>query len=293
MSHKILILFVALYALSCGTTKSGNKDLDKRNAKTYYSHGTNHLIAKKYTKALQHLLKAVHFDDEDPQIHNNLAMAYFFKGQSIKAISHLKTAIDLKDNNSEAKNNLASIYYKMGKLKKAQALYIEVSEDLVYASQYRTYYNLALISQRLNDTRSVKIYLENSIADNSSYCPAQFMLGKYYENRNNLKKAFTHLKKSTLNECYQEAEPNLAVSLLLVKIKKWKLANEKLKDFINRFPSHEKIVLAKKNLKYVQRKLNQMPSDNNKFKELKASFQQLDKEINWLDENKSAKSPNF
>ena len=128
----IIFLFIFWGVISCSTSKSGSKELDKRNAQTYYAHGTRHLVNKEYTKALDFLIKAHSFDQKDPLIHNNLAMSYYFKGQVTKALSHLNRAIDLKDSNSEARNNLASIYFQNGQLNKAEILYREILNAVSY-----------------------------------------------------------------------------------------------------------------------------------------------------------------
>ena len=175
---------------------------------------------------MEHLLKAVSFDSKDSKIHNNLGMTYFFKGKNLKAINHLKMAIKLKEKNTEARNNLASVYFHQRLFAEAEKLYNEVLEDLLYQSQFRTYYNLALIQREKRDDLATESYLKKSIEDNPNYCPSQYMLGTIYENKNQIADAASHYKRATLNNCYTEAEPNLALSLILVKQKKWKDAEK-------------------------------------------------------------------
>jgi len=295
MTKYLLFSFISLVVFTgCSSSKSGSKKLDKRNAETYYTYGTQSLIKKDYTKALGHLLKAVSFDAKDSKIHNNLGMTYFFKGKIEKAVQHLKTAAQLKDNNTEARNNLASIYFHQRLYTKAEKLYNEVLQDLLYQSQFRTYYNLALISKEKRDDLATESYLKKSVEDNPNYCPAQYMLGTIYENKNQISDAAIHYRKATLNNCFTEAEPNLALSLVLVKLKKWKDAEGKLTDFLTRFPKHPKRPLAQKNLIFVQAKLSNFQKKAEKINNsVNSSYDQLDQGLEWEKTAKNIKSPNF
>jgi Tfp pilus assembly protein PilF len=295
MNITVLHLLFLLAIQSCSTSKTGSKDLDQRNAQTFYKYGTHHLIRKEYSKALDYLLKAVAFDQNDHEIQNNLAMAYYFKGQNLKAISHLKKSIEIKNDYPEAKNNLASVYFNSGMLNESEKIYKEILDDLTYTGQYRTYYNLALISQKKGDMRSMEMYLKNAVSDNPDYCPAQFQLGSFYENNDDLNNAKIHYKKATLNDCFKEPAPNLALSLLLVKQKMWFEAEGRLSDFANRFPEHESINLIKKNLRFVQSKLKSSAKENSTAiqKEVNSSYKDLDNELDWDESANSTKSPDF
>ena len=144
----IIGLFFIFSLLGCSTKKQ--KKITLRKAELYYGHGTENLISRNYTKALEFLLKANELDPDNSKIINNMAMAYYFKKQRNTAINLLKKAIKLDPKNSDAKNNLASIYVDSNMLQEAKDLYKQVQKDLIYSHQYRTFYNLAVIAEKEN-----------------------------------------------------------------------------------------------------------------------------------------------
>ena len=136
------------------------------------------MVAKEYTLALDQLLKAAEFSPNDSKVHNNLGMAYFFKEKPQEAIHHLKKSIKLNSKNTDALNNLASIYKTQKKIKLAQQLYEKALKDLLYTSQFRVHYNLALIRLEKGQTVKAVEHLKKSVELNNNYCPAYFKLGQ-------------------------------------------------------------------------------------------------------------------
>ena len=97
-----------------------NKESAKVKTKLYYGQGTEMLVKKEYSKALEYLLEAQKLDPKDSEIQNNLGMAYFSKKRSEKGkISFIK-AVELDPKNSNARNNYASILFREGNLQRSQ-----------------------------------------------------------------------------------------------------------------------------------------------------------------------------
>ena len=90
-SQKMLVFFICLY-LATGCASQDKKNTIKKKADLHYSHGTNALMNKEYTKALQHLGKALELRNNDSKIHNNIGMTYYFKKKFTLAAKHLKKA---------------------------------------------------------------------------------------------------------------------------------------------------------------------------------------------------------
>ena len=106
---RVFSLGVCLLALACSSHSRPSKE--EKKAQIYYSQGTRNLVKKNYTNALKYLLLAYELSPEDSHIHNNLGMAYHFKGKPKKAIKHLERAVELDQNNTDARNNLAGLTF--------------------------------------------------------------------------------------------------------------------------------------------------------------------------------------
>ena len=87
---------------------------DKKKAQLYFDQGTAELVNKRYTQALEYLLKAQELNPDDTRIFNNLGMSYYFKGKREKALTYLKRSVELDKRNSDARNNLAGIFWNRG-----------------------------------------------------------------------------------------------------------------------------------------------------------------------------------
>ena len=148
-----------------GCSVFNKPSLDKKKAELYFSQGTTELVSKRYTKALEYLLKARELNPNDTRIYNNLGMGYYFKGHQKKALTYLKKSVELDSRNSDARNNLAGIYLEKGEWELARREYLEVLRDLLYDNQYRTYYNLALLDLRQGRSASALNYFKRSLAD--------------------------------------------------------------------------------------------------------------------------------
>jgi len=202
-----ILIFIATSCSSNSKNKPKNLSESEKKAQLHYAHGTEKLVQKNYTMALNHLKKAVKADPNDPKIHNNLGMAYYFKGELGQATVHLSKAIDLDKENFDALNNLASIYYKQGKFQMAKAQYEKVLSHLDYPHLYRTHYNMALIYLREGSERKARIHLNKSIAESSDYCPSYFLLGKLEFNVKNFNSAYENFHKAGLGTCFKEVAP--------------------------------------------------------------------------------------
>ena len=200
MKFFYMLIFLSLLVASCASENPGKTPSEKK-ADLYYSHGTTLLISKDYTEALDYLLKAVSFRKDDSKIHNNLGMAYFFKGETSLALKHLKKSLQLDQENSDARNNLASVYFKIGDIQKSKDQYNYILKNLVYKHQYRTYYNLALINIKEGNRALAIKNLTLSIRENDSYCIAHYKLGLLRKEDYQFQMALKHFKSATMGQC--------------------------------------------------------------------------------------------
>lgn len=235
-SHKVksaLFLFALLFLCSCS---SKQKSLEERRAALYFGAGTQSLIDQKYTDALNSLLKANEYDPKNPEILNNLAMAYYFKGQTDLAINTIQETLKIAPNNSDAKTNLASIIYRQGEVDKAIALYKDVLKDLTYDKQARTYFNLAAIEiNHFKNKRKGEEYLNLAIKEDENFCAAYTVIGKMYFERGNYRTALNNFRSAGMGTCFNDPIPHYLTALTLIKLNRFEDARIKLSEIDNRF----------------------------------------------------------
>lgn len=253
-SKKNLFIFAMLLSLlaSCATRAPGQlkqKSNTEKKAELYYDYGTNALVAKDYTKALTNLKKAVSIIDDDSRFHNNLGMAYFFKGDYKKAIHHLNESIDLDEKNSDAKNNLASVYFDKGEYEKAEKLYRVVLKDLEYAKQFRVYYNLGLLAKRKNKINQATAFFRKAVELNKTYCPAQYELGLQAYQSHNYHQASTYFQNAYMGSCGNNPAPYYQEAVSLFNLGEDAKALLKFKEIIEKFPTSKEAILANRKIK--------------------------------------------
>lgn len=236
-------LFIILSLFGCSTTKE--KKITQKKAELYYGHGTENLISKNYSEALEFLIKADELDPDNSKIINNMAMAYYFKKQNKTAIKLLKKAIKLDSKNSDAKNNLASIYVDLNMLPEARVLYEKVKEDLIYPHQYRTFYNLAVIAEKENRLNLMISYLEKSIKEREDYCPSHIKLGRFYLSQKKYSKAIKSFRAGSNGLCYKYPNSTYYLGYTWEQISENQKAVNKYMELISSFPKSEFTKMAK------------------------------------------------
>jgi Tfp pilus assembly protein PilF len=267
-SQKMLVFFICLY-LATGCASQDKKNTIKKKADLHYSHGTNALMNKEYTKALQHLGKALELRNNDSKIHNNIGMTYYFKKKFTLAAKHLKKAIDLDKKNSDAKTNLGSLYLHKGQLEEAKKIYNQVLKDLVYEHQYRTYYNLALIGLKKKNYNESLELLELSIKEKEDYCPAHYQKGSIFKLKRSYHKAYKSYQQASKGVCYNNPAPIYQQAKMLILLKKHPLAKLKLRDIMTRFNNTNYAELAAVQLKKLNARNSFSHTQINHDKEIK------------------------
>jgi tetratricopeptide (TPR) repeat protein len=241
-----LLLFAVLFSLmSCS---SRPKEMD-RKARIYFSAGTQSLMTRDYTDALNNLLKANEKEKNNPEILNNLGMAYYFKGDTNLALKCLKRTLELNPRNSDARTNIASIYLEEGRLNEAEVLYKEVLKDLSYDKQARTYYNLGILElEKKNNLDQAEIYFKASIKETEDYCPSHYKLGNIYFKRREFNKAYTSFREATMGTCLNSAPAHYQQALTMIELRRYNDARMKLDEIQNRFAKTTFAVKARSKL---------------------------------------------
>lgn len=234
---------------------------EKKKAELYYQHGTEKLVNKDYTQALDLLLKSLQLNPQDAKTENNLGMAYYFKKQIGKAKEHLAKAIKLDPKNSDARNNLASIYLETGEYNLAEVEFQKILDDLLYTTQYTTYYNLALVNLKKNKTNVAVEYLKKSLKENEDYCPSYYLLGGVYKNQYRYKDALDMFRRGTRGACYNNPAPIYEQAMIQIEMNDFRQAKEKLDEIIEKFPGTNYQIMASEKVKELKNKV-----DNRQYK---------------------------
>lgn len=230
---KALSLLVLLVLAACSSSKGDTK---KKQAALYFSSGTQSMMAQEYTAALTSLLKANELEPDNTDILNNLGMAYYFKGERDIAVKTINRAIKLNGNNSDAKNNLASIHYHDKNYAQAEKLYIEVSKDLIYDKQARTFYNLGLLElEAKRNPKRAEEYFKKSVKEDDNYCPSYYQLGMIYYNNRQLNLALKNLKEAGTGVCYESPAPHYYQGVVMMELGRLDEARMKFDEVESRF----------------------------------------------------------
>lgn len=278
MAKKIIssfsIFITSLLLASCASGPSSEyveKTPLEKKAELYYDYGTNALVEKNYTKALTNLKQAVSLIEEDSRFHNNLGMAYYFKGDSKSAVKHLERSLEISDENSDAKNNLASIYFNQGELSKAKELYLQVLKNLEYTKQYRINFNLGLIEQRQGNEEEAIRYYSKSTKEKLGYCPSHLQLGNISYKRHHYQQAANSYQKATLGSCADTPSVYLKEGSALIELRDYGKGLLKLQEIKKKFPDSKEAILA-------ERKIRMLKISNYRVNEEKLSRSQYYKE---------------
>jgi len=249
----ILGLILLMTLVSCASN-TPVKSLNQKKAELYYNHGTNKLMEKEYTEALDYLIKAHRFDDKDLRILNNLGMAYFFKKKAARAKYYFKKAIELKPEHSDSRNNLASVSYTTGDYKAALKQYLIVKNDLVYRKQFRTHYNIGLVYEKLGQTNKAITHLKKATKLKEDYCAALHKLGMIYRKKFHYSEALEWFENAQKGACHNEPAPLYNMALTLKDLQKYEQAQTKFKELQERFASTRYSTLANLQLRKIRAK---------------------------------------
>ena len=223
-------------------------------------------------------------------------MAYYFKNDFKSAIHYLQKAIKLDKKNSDAKINLASVYFNQKHINKAKELYLNVSKDLEYNKQFRTYYNLGLIylkEKRINKAISM---FKKSVDNYKSYCPAHYKLGEIAMNNYNYFKAINHFENAYSGSCYNNPAPYFQEAISYYHLREYGKATMKFEKIIKKFPQSKEAILARRKVNHL--KINELRNNTKQalkyqLNTIKNKYEKgLGKEVKEIKEKK-VNSPQF
>ncbi len=240
-----LIFLASMMLISCASNK--DKAIAKK-ADIHYTYGTEELFNKNYTQAITHLLKAAELDPENDKVHNNLAMAYYFKDEKEMAIKHIKKALEINPKNTDSLVNLASLYFEEGDMQKAEKIYLDSLKDLTFEKHARTYYNLGLIEVKRHNIVKGRAFLEKSLKQSEDFCPSWLQLGMLDLQTKKPKDAAKKFHQARMGSCSNDPAPLYWHAVALIDSKEYLNARMKLDELETRFGNTEYSRMAQQKL---------------------------------------------
>jgi type IV pilus assembly protein PilF len=219
-----------------------------KKADIHFTYGTEELFNKNYTQAITHLLKAAELDPENDKVHNNLAMAYYFKEEKEMAIKHTKRALEINPKNTDALVNLASLHFEEGDLQKAEKIYLEALKDLTFEKHARTYYNLGLIEVQRKNLNKGRAYLDKSLKQSEDFCPSWLQLGLLDLKARKPKDAAKKFHQARMGSCANDPAPLYWHAVAIMETKEYLNARMKFDELETRFPDSDYSRLAHQKL---------------------------------------------
>jgi len=129
------------------------------------------------TEALRNLLEAEQIYDKDPELHNDLGLAYMEKNELEKALVHFKKALDLKPDFAYARNNMANAYLRGQRWDEAITTLEPLLKDLLYDTPYIARSNLGFAFFNKKNYPRAEQYYQQALELAPFFVPALHGLG--------------------------------------------------------------------------------------------------------------------
>jgi len=154
--------------------------------------------------------RTLKFNPKNPNVHNNLGVAYMKKKLYDKAILEFKKAIEINPKNPNPYSNLSLVYNNKGMYNEAVVFAKKAIE--IDPNFFEAYYNLGLSYYNMKKYDQACLQYEKTISINPHFSPAYYLLGIIYATEKKYDEAITNYKKAiSINPTLAEAYNNLGV----------------------------------------------------------------------------------
>jgi type IV pilus assembly protein PilF len=188
-----LCLFVAVIAVfGCAEDKA----LRKRQAQAKQDLGRTLLAEGNYTAGMGELIDAAAIDPKNPEIQNELALAYREMEMYPKAIEHFNKAVELTPDYSEAYNNLGTVYLILKQWDSAINCFKHALANNLYATPHFAYHNLGLAHYNKGEPHKAIEYYQKAIQVQPLYSRSYHNMGIAFESLGQWEKAIENYKRS-------------------------------------------------------------------------------------------------
>lgn len=234
----ITVLFVTLYVTYCGLTTVSygktwhdsislfNNDL-KYEITSPFRHLLYNNIAMAYynkgefEKSIEYCRKSIFLNPGYSDAYNNLGIAYSATGKPVKAVFFFKKAIQLKRDYADAYCNLGRVYKIIGSQDRA----IEFSKAAIKINpmSYKAYCNLGYLYSEKGDEDRAMEFFKKAVSIRKEYYEPHYCLGNLYIKRNSYPEALNEYRES-LKYGLDDAEIYSKLGFAYIKNNKFKEA---------------------------------------------------------------------
>ena len=136
----LLIALVVLLSFGCSSTP----EPEPRSALQYFQDGNLALKRRDYSTSVWNYLRAISLNDEAPEFHYNLGLAYYHIGNYPEAIDAFTQVEQLRPDHADTYYNMALAYHKLSRTDLAEKYY----------NQYQNLLSIRKARQRLEQSKS-------------------------------------------------------------------------------------------------------------------------------------------
>jgi type IV pilus assembly protein PilF len=178
-----VILLVSAFALVLGVGLTGcataEQELDTQNKfDAHRKIGMGFMIAHNYPAAIGELIIAEKLKPDAPEIHNDLALVYFFRDHPVDAERELRKALRLRPTFTDARNNLGRLYIELAQYPDAIRELTQCEHDLTYAAPEKVQYNLALVKYKTGEYAESKEHAQRALSRAPKMCESLLLVGE-------------------------------------------------------------------------------------------------------------------
>jgi len=186
------VLLIGLL-ISC-TTK--NVEEQKAQAEAARRLGEEYLIHGKFRIALKEFKKAESIYPDDPILHDDIGLAFYYLGNQDQAILSFKKALGIKDDYTPARNNLGNAYAEKKEWDKAIEQYKIVTSDLLYGTPQFPLSNLGLAYYQKKEYGLSAQYYLKALDLKPDFVQALYGLARTYMAMDRVPDAIAKLEKA-------------------------------------------------------------------------------------------------
>jgi Tfp pilus assembly protein PilF len=194
---RLLLVSVLLAACAGCATPSGRADADlrKRQARSHYDIGLDHLQKGRAELALRELLTAERLDPRNERIHNSLGVTYYQKGRAAEGERHLRRALDLRSDYHEARFNLTVLLLREERFAECIAESQRLFDDPTFVAPWRALTTRGWCEYRSGRVDEARRLLEISRDYDAGYWPTLLNLGILEADQGNRRQAVALLEQ--------------------------------------------------------------------------------------------------
>lgn len=216
--------------------------------------GTGSLQSGQYPQALSELLTAEQLDGHNPEIENNLALAYYFRERADLAEIHLRKSLELKPDYTDARNNLSRVLADRGQFKEAfeQARY--ASEDLTYPDPAKPQINMGIAAFKMGNYSEARARFLKALQYQHDNCLANSYYGRSLYELKDFRHAAEALDRA-VSFCQRELydEPHYYSALTYFQLGQKAKAETRFQELIKLYPNGQYRDKAKEMLDTIRR----------------------------------------